>query len=357
MKQTWHTIFAFGITLLMAASVISCGTVGAKVTPTPTQTLTPLPSDTPTRSDTPLPTNTPLSTSTPLPTSTPTAISNLAAEVQSDGNLRAGPGQNFSILEAVPKGSQVIILERDTTGIWFHVQLKNGNTGWMNIMVINISIDPMSIQVINATPTLDIAATQAVLATLPPEMLNAEIQKELANAGLSTDTGQLGWSQGSLVEITVTAGIGMFRPFAENLDAFDFVIKTELTWDATEEVTCAVFFRSEENIKTGHQYILNFRRLADRSGWSIEERNQNGYIRTLADFNDEIAINPENGAFNKIVLITQGHQFTLYINDQKIGTFDDSTQARMDGYFAFANAMESGQGTCRFNHTWVWLLK
>ena len=65
----------------------------------------------------------------------------------------------------------------------------------------------------------------------------------------------------------------------------------------------------------------------------------------------------ENGTTNGYILVAEGEKFTVYINDQRIGSFFDFNKTRSEGYFAFTAYQESGRGSCTFDNTVVWLLK
>ena len=69
------------------------------------------------------------------------------------------------------------------------------------------------------------------------------------------------------------------------------------------------------------------------------------------------AINQEQGSTNKYIFIAEGGKFTLYVNDQRIGSYFDYVVTRADGKFAFTGWQESGETTCSFDNSWVWLLE
>ncbi|HSF79982.1 MAG TPA: hypothetical protein VLA49_02040, partial [Anaerolineales bacterium] len=69
------------------------------------------------------------------------------------------------------------------------------------------------------------------------------------------------------------------------------------------------------------------------------------------------AIDQDQGAINKILLVAEEGKFTVYFNDQRIGAYFDYAKNRLDGLFAFAGWQESGETTCTFENSWVWSLK
>jgi hypothetical protein len=69
------------------------------------------------------------------------------------------------------------------------------------------------------------------------------------------------------------------------------------------------------------------------------------------------AINLENGATNQFILIADEGQFTLYANDTRLGTFYDYSNQMTEGQFAFYGYQDSGESTCTFENTWIWVLE
>jgi hypothetical protein len=200
----------------------------------------------------------------------------------------------------------------------------------------------------------------AAKATQAAEAVLSVINDELSIVGMSTKTGSLGFIQsGSEMIAMDTAWQAFYQPFAEGLVASDFVLKTEVTWQAEGGLLiCGFEFRSEADFSNGDQYKLVYLRLSGAPGWDIEywtggefKTNITGKVRFAS------AIKMENGSTNKFVLIAEGNKFTLYINDQRIGQFFDYSNSRMDGRFAFYGTEEAGTSSCEFENTWVWLLK
>jgi hypothetical protein len=213
-----------------------------------------------------------------------------------------------------------------------------------------------------ATQEAKVATQTAVAAkaTQAAEAILGVIQEDLAKVDLSTDTGRLGWMQTGVETIKLdTAWEAFYRPFAENLVASDFVLKTEVTWEAEGGLLiCGFMFRSEASFATGTHYKLLYLRFSGYPGWDIETyksgqffSNVTGKVRVAS------AINLDNGATNKFVMIAEGNKFTVYINDQRIGSFYDDSKVRADGRFAFYGSEEAGVSSCKFENTWVWLLK
>jgi hypothetical protein len=213
-----------------------------------------------------------------------------------------------------------------------------------------------------ATQEAKVATQTAVAAkaTQAAEAILSVVQEELVKVDLSTDTGRLGWMQTGVETIKLdTAWESFYRPFAEDLVASDFVLKTDVTWEAKGGLLiCGFMFRSEANFDTGTHYKLLYLRFSGYPGWDIESyksgqffSNVTGKVRVAS------AINLDNGATNKFIMIADGNKFTVYINDQRIGSFYDDSKVRANGRFAFYGTEEAGVSSCTFENTWVWLLK
>jgi hypothetical protein len=200
----------------------------------------------------------------------------------------------------------------------------------------------------------------AAKATQGAEALLSVVKEELAKIDMTTDVGKLGWMQTAPEVIKLdTAWEYDVIPFAKNLVASDFVLKTEVTWEAEGGLLiCGLIFRSEADFITGNQYQLLYMRFSGLPGWDIESykagkffSNVTGKIRFAS------AIKMDNGATNKFILIAEDNKFTVYINDQRIGSFYDDSKVRSDGRFAFYGTEEAGTSSCKFDNSWIWLLK
>jgi hypothetical protein len=200
----------------------------------------------------------------------------------------------------------------------------------------------------------------AAKATQAAEAILAVIQEELVKVELSTDTGRLGWIQKGSESIKMdTAWEGHYSPFAENMVASDFVLKTEVTWEATTGMLiCGFMFRSEPSYSQGTFYELLYLRLSGYPAYAINTY-KSGNLFSHVTGQDRVSydIKVDNGATNKFVMIAEGNKFTLYVNDVRAGSYFDDSKVRADGRFAFLGSSEAGVASCTFSNTWVWLLK
>jgi hypothetical protein len=115
-----------------------------------TVTLAPLerrPAATPTRLPspvaTPVPacaTPTPTVTPTPSPTPSPTPVVAVVRPGPAQGlNVRAGPGTEYPVLDVLPAGSRLTVVDRSTDGEWVEVCcVRGGEPGWVAAELIDL---------------------------------------------------------------------------------------------------------------------------------------------------------------------------------------------------------------------------
>ena len=208
------------------------------------------------------------------------------------------------------------------------------------------------------TATPDLQATQAFESTQAAEKFTEDVKAQLAEFGFPTDVGYLGWAQTEPEAIELnTFGDFFYTPFAEDLVASDFILRTDITWETEGLVLCGLIFRSEPNYETGAQYNFVYLRISGLPAWDIEYYDNGQFVSNITDIKFSSAINMENGATNNLTLAAEGNKFTLYVNNERLGSFYDWSTLRTDGKFAFQGSQEKGPSTCTFNNTWIWMLK
>ena len=209
------------------------------------------------------------------------------------------------------------------------------------------------------TNTPDSSATAAYLSTQAAEAVLPEIDGNLQMAGLSTDTGSLLWVQDGIVPLSLNSfGEILYSPFEGDPEGSDFALYTEIAWVSSSGLAgCGLIFRSEPDFEAGPQYILETLRLSGLPAWDIIyfengaiEKNVTGDLATGA-------IDQDQGATNKLLLIAEEEKFTVFVNDRRIGSYFDYVTSRLDGLFAFLAYQESGETTCTFDNSWVWSLR
>ncbi len=152
-------------------------------------------------------------------------------------------------------------------------------------------------------------------------------------------------------------GQALYQEFAIDLVAADFAIQTEVTWEASGLLVCGLMLRSEADFVRGAQYQFNYLRFSGLPAWAIEYHDNGEYQYSITNLRFADAIDLENGATNKFLIIAEGNKFTIYANDTRLGTFYDDSKKLSKGRFAFTSSQDTGESTCTFENTWVWLLK
>jgi hypothetical protein len=217
---------------------------------------------------------------------------------------------------------------------------------------------PTSTFTLTPTPTKNKTATAIARATLEAEGMVADIHETLTRIEYPIQEGSLGWYQTEPAFLHMDEfNEAIYQEFARNLVAANFIIQTEVTWEASNIVVCGLMLRSEADFKLGAQYQFNYLRFSGLPAWSIEYINHGEYQYSITDLRFSSAIDLENGATNTFLLIFEGNKFTVYANDTRLGTFYDDSKKLSKGRFAFIASQDAGESTCTFENTWVWLLK
>lgn len=210
-----------------------------------------------------------------------------------------------------------------------------------------------------ATSTPDRAATRAAQSTQAAQDALALIKEDLEKSGLTLPAGKLGWMQDEAMPMEMTGyNTYYYLSIDEQLVANDFILKSDITWESTGGlVTCGFFFRSEANFEDGKQYLFSMQRLSGLPDWRIAYLRFGEYQRNITGWRPASAIDQGQGATNKLILQIVDGEYTVYINDQRIGTYPDYSVKNDEGYIAYYGYQESGESTCTFENSWVWLIE
>jgi hypothetical protein len=216
---------------------------------------------------------------------------------------------------------------------------------------------PAPTATLTPTATPNRTATAVVKATQSAAPVVKELETLLGDIDIPYQKGHLAWQEKDSHDITLTEPGGIYDEIAKGIKADNFILKSDVTWNATGLVMCGAIFRSERNFETGAQYNFLFLRLSGMPGWDIEflnygqfKSNVTGKIRFAS------ALNLDNGATNQFVLVAKENKFTVYINGVRQGQFTDDSKQASNGYLAFVASEDSGQSTCAFENSWLWIL-
>ncbi|MGZ9166676.1 MAG: hypothetical protein ACXW4U_16005 [Anaerolineales bacterium] len=215
---------------------------------------------------------------------------------------------------------------------------------------------PLPTQTSTPTATPDVTATAAVNATLTAGDVIGDLDRVLGDTDIPYKDGHLAWKQDNSLNIEMSGPDQRYREIDEDLSAGDFILKSDVTWDATGLLLCGAIFRSEPDMAKGKQYQFLFLRFSGLPAWAIEvhEFGQFKNSPTKTKFSD--ALDLANGATNQFMLVVQDDHFTLYLNKARQGTYYDYSKQRAEGSFGFLGIQQSGQGNCEFENSWIWTL-
>ncbi|UCD97465.1 MAG: hypothetical protein JSV42_10835 [Chloroflexota bacterium] len=217
---------------------------------------------------------------------------------------------------------------------------------------------PSATKAPTSTPTQDIQATADAEATQMIESSMDSIRGDLEMLGFPEDSGNLGWVQeGSETIFVEDYDSGDFKEFAEDLEAGNFILGTDVTWESSSGLAgCGLLFRSEANLDHGSHYELAFLRLSGLPAWNIIYIKDGEFQKNVTGVVTAAAINQDQGGTNSYLLVAEEGKFTIYINEQRIGSYFDYALSRETGKFAFTGWQESGETRCSYENSWVWLL-
>lgn len=221
---------------------------------------------------------------------------------------------------------------------------------------------PTSTSIPTQTPASrpTVTANAALTTTVEAFEVLSELDVHVgANAGVPYEAGTLLWRQTAPVTLEMSGpqkDAGILQGIGENLDVTNFVFKSNVTWNASGVLICGLAFRAEPDLNRGQQYQFYFYRLSGLPAYKIDVYEFGRFKSTISDTRFSDGINSNNDATNEFVLIVQNEQFTVLINGRRQGPFFDSGKLRQEGSLAFLAWQDSGQGSCRFENSWLWAL-
>ena len=218
---------------------------------------------------------------------------------------------------------------------------------------------PTASQTLTPVPT----ATRNIVATVEAKQTQTagdtlgELDKILGDSDITYKDGQLVWQENKPITVGLTGPDGKYVDFDEKLIAGNFILKSDVTWSATGIIICGIIFRSELNLVEGKQYQFLYMRLSGLPAWAIEVHEFGRFKNSPTTVKYSSALNQANDATNQVLLVAQDEKFTVYINGVRQGGFFDNSKQRTEGAFAFLGYQDSGEGSCKFENSWIWELK
>jgi hypothetical protein len=228
---------------------------------------------------------------------------------------------------------------------------------------VDTALPPTSIPTASETPTpvptatANLTATIAAKATQASAGVLAELDDILKGEEIAYQEGSLLWEQETPLNIKMNGPDYRYTPFAEGKIGKNFILKSDVTWEATGILICGVMFRSEPDLEQGKQYQFLYLRFSGLPAWAIEFHEFGYFKNTPTKVQHSGAVDLSNGATNQLVIVVREEEFIIFINGIRQGRFFDYSKQSMEGGFAVLGNQDSGKGSCEFDNTFVWALK
>lgn len=206
------------------------------------------------------------------------------------------------------------------------------------------------------TSTPDKTATALIQVTEAAQSVLTELNKVLGETDIDYEQGYLAWQQTKPMSITMHGPATDYMEIGDGIKAGNFILKSDVTWNATGLLLCGAIFRSEPSLEEGKQYQFVFMRFSGLPAWAIEVHQFGQFKNSPTDVQYSAAVDQGNDATNQVILIARDEQFNLYINKASQGRYFDYSKQRMDGSFAFLGMQGSGDGSCEYENSWIWSL-
>ena len=337
-------------------------------TATPTHTPTPTPTDTPTPTHTASPTST--VTDTPTPTHTPTPSTPVALALRAIP-VRSGPALAYPAIGSLEVNEQLDILGISEDGNWFQVRLPDGSAGWLSAStaLVEASGDLRSVPVALAptntptftpvptdtpSPTPTATATETPTSTptalpsptpLLPGVLPDTVRTALAAAGIAPQDGVLAAQRDrQAIDLTGEDDLIRWERFAGQFG--DFAIGAIIQWGpGAAEDQCGFLFRE---VDADNFYTVQIARTGSvwftpwlNGAWGDTVNGDGSLVRTGREER------------NQFVLVARGSVFTVFLNGQRAGQFEDPALAAGQAALMAGTFDESDETRCTFTDAWV----
>jgi Bacterial pre-peptidase C-terminal domain/Bacterial SH3 domain len=383
-------------------SFVPSATPGAKV---PTR----MPTGTPDKTDTPTPTDTPLPTDSPTP-ATP------VAEAVREIPVRLGPNSSYPLVTSIPMGDQLPIIGISEDGGWYQISLPDGSKGWVtaasalvttygDLRSVPVALAPTNTPTDTATPTATATltstptptntatntptATATATATttststptttptsmptttptktptrvpntpqppatpgqppqnnLPPTIPTGDFNADLQQLGIAPDNGSLAAKMDSnTLDLTGQDNLIKWETFDGTYT--DFVAITTFKWGpGADDDYCGMRFRGND---VDAMYLADM----DRTGQLWFESKVNGQWQpTRSGDGSAVDVNPSDT--NELLVIGVGDTFTIYVNGQNAGQFQDANLKDGDVGVMAGTYASSDQSNCTFSNSQIW---
>lgn len=351
-------------------------------------------------------TDTPQPTETLEPTLSPTPATPVAEAVR-EMPVRNGPSSSYPVIATLSANNQLGVIGISEDGNWFQVVLADGTKGWLSAAAASINTFgdvrgvPVALAPTNTptdtatplptetptttftptftetatptetatatptvtpseTPTLEPSATTAAVINATPQVISSsfnppqsigtgDFNDVLRQLGIAPDNGSLGGELAEMkIDLTGKDNWIQWEPIDEGTYG-NFVAQTTLHWGpGAEEDYCGFRFRGDDE---NSLYTIQIDRFGNM--WFVGKQNNN-WGDTLTGNGNAIRVGTSDT--NELVLLALGDVFTLYINGQNSGQFQDSALANGQVSVLAGTYENSDETFCEFTNSKVWRL-
>ncbi|MDX1416043.1 MAG: hypothetical protein R3293_17735 [Candidatus Promineifilaceae bacterium] len=217
-----------------------------------------------------------------------------------------------------------------------------------------------------ATATARIMELEATSAAVAAENAAADaataealrpILEEVASYGVDPANGRLAWEHPPLtLEVTDFEDAAQKNQFILT-PARDFVLVADITWNSRfAESGCGYIVRSDGEEENSSQYFVGLTRGAEGHVLFGEMVQGDVELEQVTDIYAN-GIDPlfewQNDTTNRLAIIGQGQEFTLYSNGTRLGKIVAESGFE-EGFVSFVAVNRSGGIKCDFNNAWLW---
>jgi tRNA A-37 threonylcarbamoyl transferase component Bud32 len=297
----------------------------------------------------PTPTSTPTATATNTPTETPNARDTAVAQQMQTVNAFQTGAANTATVQAAAQLAASATAERKQTAT-------------QDALNITATFKALPTNTPTNTPTRRPTATRrptgtkvAVSTGDKPEDVLAQLQ----NQGQITSTnGSVVLSKPSMEISAEKAGFNYWDRIDTEVVVADFVMAADVTWDAPDTGNeCGFIFRYTEPADDANSRTFYYVSITRDGKYRAYGRDKDGYRSDPIVEQKNSAIQTDDGATNRILLIGQGSDFKLLVNGKVVGTFSDKDYAEGNIGVMAGRGSDSSSLTCKFANIWVYKLE